>query len=882
MIEKMKKEIVINATGKEIRVALLEENRLVEIFIETPETENPVGAIYLGKVKRVAQGMNAAFVDIGDSQDAFLHFSDAANASELDTGDDDDDELPTPKIGNKSNINPNNKKENPHKEEISIDPNSEKLKNNNKSNSNKNKKKSKVKSSSNPKVELKESLTEEKRAIILTRPKVSHTQGNIISKLDLLTKVNDLKIKNEVNFTKESQVKLHKNKLNKIDYIKQVNPKSTDLDLVSKGLHKGNKKLVLKKGLNNNSLNQKQNSRELIASNKVTQVKVNSNLIVKQQKSNNLSQKNSEIQPSNSFNDGNKNDVISKEKKLISKKQNNDISSNIKSVLTSKKQTKVTEGKQDNIKTKQSISVNDNKSKSIETVLSISNVVHEKNKIEPNKKIKDSTKISDKNRSINNSVSKKRNDNIIKLENNNPILKNNSNTLVKEIDELKSDKKNELKKKVKSIKSKTIDNKLPTFQTKRSGSVIIDLVKGQEILVQVTRERYAQKGMRVSTKISLPGRFLVLLPLEPMVGVSKKIESYIERKRLRRIAKEMLPTGYGCIIRTVAKEKDEDIIREELSHLIARWKVIDEKIKVANNPSLIYSESSLVSSIMRDLFTENINKVIIDDKKVFEEIREYVSWAAPDMLKNIEHYKEKNPIYESFGIEKELAKMFHRKIYLKSGGYIILEQTEAMMVVDVNSGRYKGSNEQEINALHTNIESAREIARQLKLRDVGGLVAIDFIDMQDDRNKRKIYDEMRRLLLTDKAKTVVLPMSQFCILQITRQRIRNQVVNSMSETCRTCDGRGFVHSKPLIMKRIEQWLHDFKQNTKDFRLSLSVNPSMMDYITEGNISRLTKLMMKNFVRIKLIPDETLPIENFRFFSHRLGLDVTDKLQISNT
>jgi ribonuclease G len=205
--------------------------------------------------------------------------------------------------------------------------------------------------------------------------------------------------------------------------------------------------------------------------------------------------------------------------------------------------------------------------------------------------------------------------------------------------------------------------------------------------------------------------------------------------------------------------------------------------------------------------------------------------------------------------------MFHRKIYLKSGGYIILEQTEAMMVVDVNSGRYKGSNEQEINALHTNIESAREIARQLKLRDVGGLVAIDFIDMQDDRNKRKIYDEMRRLLLTDKAKTVVLPMSQFCILQITRQRIRNQVVNSMSETCRTCDGRGFVHSKPLIMKRIEQWLHDFKQNTKDFRLSLSVNPSMMDYITEGNISRLTKLMMKNFVRIKLIPDETLPIHN---------------------
>lgn len=886
---KMKRDIIINATDSEIRIALLEEGRLAEIFVETPDKENPVGAIYLGKVKRVAQGMNAAFIDIGDSQDAFLHFSDAANASsELDTGEDDEDEAP--QIIRKNNQHKKQGKQKKSKQDMTQGkPVANGQSNKNNSNlptsrtenqetlsqktaskqqeANQNSKNNQT----NKSLIQKEPATTAKGKIGKT-PKQGREKADTIGEQRAAQKSN--KGKNNQNQSKTEKDKIEKDKIdqNKVEKASVKGLKKTDQ--ISKNSNLTSKKSEVKVKNEAYNVTEKDDDKrqkgkksgKVLDGDKKINVEPKVNIGAKKggdeakevsskkllKHSATEQKKGKQLDKNNSANNVTQNDVGQKiqEEKLQVK-------------TTEKNITKRNITKKNSVKKNSS-----NNNSSVIELFALGNEPTDKEikskEIKPEETKQKETKAQKKNNSK-------------KTE----IKGNIDETKVKDAKNYSSDAASGGKNsKGKVRKNKVQDSKLPIFQTKRSGTVTIDLANKQEILVQVIRERYAQKGMRVTTKISLPGRFLVLLPLEPVIGVSKKIESYAERRRLRRIAKEILPEGYGCIIRTVAREQNEEIIREELSHLLERWQGIEEKIKRAPNPSLIYSESSLVASIMRDLFSESVNRVVIDNKKVYDEIYGYVSWAAPDMIKKIEMYKQKQPIYEAFGIERELSRIFHRKLFLKSGGYLILEQTEAMMVVDVNSGRYKGGVEREQNALYTNLESAREIARQLRLRDVGGLVAIDFIDMQDEKNKRKVFEEIRREMQKDRAKAVVLPMSQFCIIQITRQRIRNQVVNSISEICRSCEGRGVVHSKSIVMKRIEQWLHDFKSSSREFRLSLAVNPSMIEFITEGNVSRLTKLMMKNFVRIKLIPDESLPVEEFRFFSHRLGMDITDNMAVA--
>lgn len=424
-----------------------------------------------------------------------------------------------------------------------------------------------------------------------------------------------------------------------------------------------------------------------------------------------------------------------------------------------------------------------------------------------------------------------------------------------------------------------MDAKLPTFQTKRSGEVTIQLERNQDIIVQVTRESYSQKGVRVSTKVSLPGRFLVLLPLDGSIGVSRKVQSTKERRRLRRVAKSILPEGYGCIIRTNAQNKDADLIREDLVKLIDAWRGIEEKLKTKTSPGLLYSDQSVANTVMRDLFTPDITRVVIDNKNIFRQIRDYVEWAAPTFAEKVELYEGDEPIFDRYGVDIELDKMFQRRIYLPSGGYIILDQTEAMMVIDVNSGRYADKSEQEITSLRTNLESAREIARQIRLRDIGGLLVVDFIDLYHEANRKKVYDELKKEMRRDRAKSVVLPMTQFCLVQMTRQRIRQQVLATMSEPCPTCAGSGVVQSKSTIVRQIERWLQRFRTNCKEFRLMLRANPAILEFLTEegeDGVSRMGKLMMRNFVRIKVVPDESLPVDTFHFVSVRHQSDITDK------
>src|SRR5579883_2281994 len=270
----------------------------------------------------------------------------------------------------------------------------------------------------------------------------------------------------------------------------------------------------------------------------------------------------------------------------------------------------------------------------------------------------------------------------------------------------------------------------------------VNIQKGQNIIVQVTREPVGKKGVRVTTRVSLPGRFLVLIPFEGRVGVSRKVQSIRERKRLRRLVRSMLPEGFGAIIRTVAENKDEALIKQDLQSLLDTYKEIEQKAKTENPPTVLFKESSISTSVIRDLFTREVERVIIDNKKLYKEISRYISWAAPGFVDKVKLYEESVPVFDKYGIEREIETTMSRKVYLPSGGYIIIEHTEAMVVVDVNSGKCASKADQELNSLRSNMEAAREIARQVRLRDLGGIIVIDFIDVHDDRNKKKIYDEV--------------------------------------------------------------------------------------------------------------------------------------------
>ncbi|HET6510942.1 MAG TPA: Rne/Rng family ribonuclease [Candidatus Kapabacteria bacterium] len=406
----------------------------------------------------------------------------------------------------------------------------------------------------------------------------------------------------------------------------------------------------------------------------------------------------------------------------------------------------------------------------------------------------------------------------------------------------------------------------------------VSIEPGQNILVQVTREAFANKGVRVTSRISIPGRFLVLVPFEPGIGISRKVYSVRERSRLRRIIRSLKPRELGVIIRTVAENKEESALREDLQKLLDIWKEIETKIKDIEPPTLVYQDSSITSSVMRDLFSPDVSRIVIDSKKMYREVMEYVEWAAPNLTGAVEQYKASEPMFDSFDIEHQIESSLSRKIPLPSGGYLFIEHTEAMVVIDVNSGRYAARREQELNSLKTNLEAARETARQLRLRDIGGIIVVDFIDMQDERNKKKVYDEMKKEFRKDRAKSSILPLTDFGIMQITRQRIRQSIMHSLSEQCPVCGGTGLLVSKTTIIKQIERWLERFRAENRERKLLLTVNPTLAEMLTSGLMSPLRNIQLKYLMRIQLQTDETLTGDEFRFFSPKQRKDITAEYQ----
>ncbi|MDT9546584.1 MAG: ribonuclease E/G [Chlorobium sp.] len=403
------------------------------------------------------------------------------------------------------------------------------------------------------------------------------------------------------------------------------------------------------------------------------------------------------------------------------------------------------------------------------------------------------------------------------------------------------------------------------------------LKTNDSILVQVIKEPISTKGSRLTSDITIAGRFMVLLPFGGgQVAVSRRVVSRKERARLKKLVRSMLPEGFGAIIRTVAEMQEESLLRQDLEKLLGKWTQIEEKLKDAAPPQLIFKEDTIISSVLRDSLNSDVTEIVANSASIHKETLNYIEWAAPEMVKHVSLYQGKLPLFEGYGIAKDVESIFSRKVWLKSGGYIIIEHTEAMVVVDVNSGRYAAKREQEENSLKTNLEAAREVVRQLRLRDIGGIIVVDFIDMMDNRNSKKVYDTMKGELRNDRAKSNILPMSDFGVMQITRERIRPSLMQRMGDQCPACGGSGVVQARFTTINQIERWLRKYalQQSMKFQQLDLYVSPTVIEPLQNSDMKTEMKWFLQHLLFVRVKEDESLRSDDFRFYSRKNSKDIT--------
>ncbi len=396
------------------------------------------------------------------------------------------------------------------------------------------------------------------------------------------------------------------------------------------------------------------------------------------------------------------------------------------------------------------------------------------------------------------------------------------------------------------------------------------LTKNQQILVQVVKEPISTKGPRLSCELSIAGRYLVLVPFSSAINVSKKISNPDERKRLLRLISSIKPGGFGVIIRTVAEKKDVAELDRDLRNLLEKWIQGVKILKTAKPRDKVIGEVGRVSSLLRDVLNESFDNIVIDDKTIYEEVKSFTREIAPQKEKIVKRYNGKSKIFEAFGIEKQLKTLFGKSVSLPNGGYLIIEHTEALHVIDVNSGNKSVSEaDQESTALKTNLEAAKEIARQLQLRDMGGIIVIDFIDMRRAENKRLVYDKMKEFMHHDRSKFTILPLSKFGLMQITRQRVRPELNIKTTEICPTCGGSGKIAPAILIADQIERDLEFLfvKQNEK--HITITLHPYLFAFFTKGFISQKVKWYFKYSKWVKLVQDSSLAITEY-LFTNKLG------------
>lgn len=375
---------------------------------------------------------------------------------------------------------------------------------------------------------------------------------------------------------------------------------------------------------------------------------------------------------------------------------------------------------------------------------------------------------------------------------------------------------------------------------------ITEVLNGKpNILVQVLKEPIASKGPRLTCEISLPGRFIVITPFNNVVAVSKKIHSSDERKRLQHIVEAIKPNNIGVIVRTAAEGKNTAELHDDLRELLDTWKEIQYKLKGAQAPSKILAEENKTTSLLRDLLTKDFNKIVINNKDLYNDTLNYIQKIAPQKSDIVKFYHEPQNIFDSYGITKQIKASFGRNVNLPSGAYLIIEHTEALHVIDVNSGYKSISNSQEENALATNLEAAEEIARQLRLRDIGGIIVVDFIDMKNPENRKKVQEGIEGFMKNDRARHAVLPISKFGVMQITRQRMRPEIKINTSEVCPTCNGTGKVTSTHLLEDEIENRLN-YLVSHQHKNITLEVHPIVYSHLTKGIFNSIKRKWKRKF------------------------------------
>ncbi|MCM1291102.1 MAG: Rne/Rng family ribonuclease [Prevotella sp.] len=437
----------------------------------------------------------------------------------------------------------------------------------------------------------------------------------------------------------------------------------------------------------------------------------------------------------------------------------------------------------------------------------------------------------------------------------------------------------ENKKKVPNISKFNREPEIP-----KQGTISDVLTQGQSLLVQIAKEPISSKGPRLTTELSITGRFMVLIPFGDKISISQKIKSTEEKMRLKHLIGSIKPKGFGVIIRTSAENKRVAELNAELRTLLKCWEDAIAKLQRSEPPCLIYEEESRAVSIIRDIFNPDFEAVYVNDKETFDQIQDYIEVIAPECKDIVKFYNKDVPIFDHFNITRQIKNSFGKTVSFKSGAYIIIEHTEALHVIDVNSGnRSKASNDQETNALEVNIRAADEIARQLRLRDMGGIIVIDFIDMNKQEHRQALFDHMRQIMANDRARHNILPLSKFGLMQITRQRVRPVLDITTNETCPSCFGKGEIQPSLLFTDTLKEKIDYLVNHLKVKKFTMFIHPFVDAYIKKGVFSIYGKWRREFGRNFKIVPDESLAYLQYKVLdSSSQEIDLKEERDVSSS
>jgi len=411
---------------------------------------------------------------------------------------------------------------------------------------------------------------------------------------------------------------------------------------------------------------------------------------------------------------------------------------------------------------------------------------------------------------------------------------------------------------------------------RRLPNVADELKRGESKLVQVIKEPISTKGPRVTAQVSLAGRFLVYMPFASRVGVSRKIEGREQRAKLRELVSRLVPKDEGgWIIRTVADDLTEARCKREIDHLLGLWKKIKRKSGSVRPPSLLQRETSLTRGIVRDLFSDKVDSLLVDSRQLHNEIAQYLSQIDPELQERVHLFKDEVSLFDKFDIEAEIRGLFQQRVELPTGGYLIIQPTEALTSIDVNTGRYTGKKDPESTILRTNLEAAREVARQLRLRDIGGIIVVDFIDMETRGNRDKVLQELRTHLGRDRARTKAFAVSELGLIEMTRQRVRPSLLQSMTEACPSCSGTGRVFRPEVVVRRMERSLKRAGADHKERQLAVRLHPDVALYLLEQEPNFLRQLEKATGLELEVRDDPMMRLDEFRMMAKPAGRDVTE-------